>query len=192
MAEPAAHEGGEISSRLVSRLIEELWRPGEASPAPEVFALLDAARDPRILPLIRRSKLDYRCLFLGDVHPALARTAPYLVHLARRSRLTRELLRLGWGNAWGIFVRSPAILQDLRRHFRGLLRVRDEAGKVFFFRFYDPRVLRIYLPTCNREELRAVFGPVERYLLETDDSASLSAFSLVRAQLRRDLMRLEP
>ena len=52
------------------------------------------------------------------------------------------------------------------RHFRQFLRVRDEAGREFFFRFYDPRVLRVYLPTCNSEELRTFFGPVELFSME--------------------------
>lgn len=34
------------------------------------------------------------------------------------------------------------------------------------FRFYDPRVLRLYLPSCTTEELDRVFGSVERFILE--------------------------
>ncbi len=39
------------------------------------------------------------------------------------------------------------------------------------FRYYDPRVLRVYLPTCLAPELRTVFGPVRRFLLESEDPA---------------------
>jgi hypothetical protein len=28
------------------------------------------------------------------------------------------------------------------------------------FRYYDPRVLRVYLPSCRPSELETVFGPV--------------------------------
>ena len=39
------------------------------------------------------------------------------------------------------------------------------------FRYYDPRVLRAYLPTCNSEELRTVFGPIECFRTEDQNDA---------------------
>ncbi|MFY2558205.1 hypothetical protein ACN469_11275, partial [Corallococcus terminator] len=43
---------------------------------------------------------------------------------------------------------------------------------------YDPRVLRTYLPTCNAEELRFVFGPIRSFLMEDEDGSMLLRFSL--------------
>jgi hypothetical protein len=46
------------------------------------------------------------------------------------------------------------------------------------FRFYDPRVLRIFLPTCNAQEVFQFFGPVvNSYLAENDDANILLQFS---------------
>jgi hypothetical protein len=39
----------------------------------------------------------------------------------------------------------------MARRRRRFLRVKDEDGLVF--RFYDPRVMRVYLPTCAAGEL---------------------------------------
>jgi hypothetical protein len=61
----------------------------------------------------------------------------------------------------------------MRQHLRRLLTVYDEKGKPLLFRFYDPRVMRVYLPTCNSEELTAIFGPVASYILE-DESSKIS------------------
>jgi len=169
-------------------VIHRLWR-GEGSP-PEVCALLDAARDPRIHPLIRRSHLDFRCLYQGAVPPVLAAAAPYLVSLSPGAAFTREVIELGWGKSWGVFLRSPAILQDLVRHFRRFLRVRNEAGRVLFFRFYDPRVLRLYLPTCTRDELCTFFGPVERFSLESGEEDSMLELSRDREALARRIVYL--
>lgn len=174
------------------RVIEMLWRPGDGSDEVTVYALLDGARDPRIYDLVRLSKLDYRCLFLGKLAPQLARAAPYLVMLGRKSALTRQVIEEGWGESWGIFVRSPAILQDLRRHFRQFLQVEDETGKKFFFRFWDPRVLRMYLPTCIPIELRALFGPVERYCMEGEDPGELLEFELDDLELKQQAVPLTP
>jgi hypothetical protein len=79
---------------------------------------------------------------------------------------SRDLLAHSWGESWGIYVVSGAQLSDLQRHFRRFLRVQDESGKTLIFRYYDPRVLRPYLPTCTPAELQTVFGPVTRFVLE--------------------------
>lgn len=174
----------------VDHVIERLWRPDAPGGKPEVCVLLDAARDPRIYPLIRRCRLDFRCLYQGELHPALAAAAPYVVNLAPRSVFTRELIEAGWGGSWGIFLRSPAILQELVRHFRQFLTVKDEAGKVFFFRFYDPRVLRVYLPTCNAADVRSLFGPVELFSLEGEEEDTMIELSHNKGELRRRIVYL--
>lgn len=169
----------------VDHVLDRLWRPDAGGGSPEVHLLLDGARDEHVLPLIRRNWIDHRCLLRGRLAPELAAVAPYLVSLGPRSTVTRAMVAKGWGQSWGIFLRSPAILQDLVRHFRRFLRVHDEAGREFFFRFYDPRVLRVYLPTCTSEELRAFFGPVELFSMEGEEEDTMVEMSLKAGALER-------
>jgi hypothetical protein len=105
--------------------------------------------------------------------------APYLVELDPANPSTGRLLDLAWGNSWGIFLRVDGDGDGgrLRHHLRGFLRVRTEAGKKLVFRYYDPRVLRAYLPTCTQSELRGVFGPVRSFIAEAEDPGTLIAFS---------------
>jgi len=152
-----------------------LAEPGEHG-ARRLFAILDGARDEQIVPMIRAAGVEARCLFDGELAPALAAAAPYLVALDPAAAFTRGLLARGWGEAWGVLLVASAGLEPLRRHFRQFLRVRDEDGRHLLFRYYDPRVLRLYLPTCTSEELAQVFGPVAAFLLEDSDGG---------AQLRR-------
>jgi hypothetical protein len=88
------------------------------------------------------------------------------------------ILDNGWGDSWGIFMTSSDSLENLRRHFRHFLLVQDEDGKELYFRFYDPRVLRVYLLTCTVEEARQFFGPVDSFLVENEDAQELLRFSL--------------
>ena len=83
-------------------------------------------------------------------------------HFRRRkaSRVKRAFDRM--------IVLAPADLRTMRNHFRKLLTVYDPNGKPLLFRYYDPRVLRVYLPTCNAEELATIFGPINSYLLEDE------------------------
>ncbi len=83
------------------------------------------------------------------------------------------LHRAGRGAAWGIFLTAYAEIEQVRRHFRRLLRVRTEGGETLLFRFYDPRVLRQYLPTCISSELQEMYGPVEQYLYEGEERGTM-------------------
>jgi hypothetical protein len=154
-------------------IIEQLWQTPPGEPAGEVYAILDAARDERIYPRVLECGLEYCSLYRGDQAEELAEVAPYLVHLQPDAPFTTWLIENGWGESWGIFVRAAASLAELRRHFRRFLMVYDPDGKPLYFRYYDPRVLRVYLPTCNAEELSTLFGPLSRYLVESDDATVL-------------------
>jgi hypothetical protein len=68
-----------------------------------------------------------------------------------------------------VFFRSETSMKNLRTHLRGFLRVTDERGRKLIFRYYDPRVLRVYLPTCNKNELRTIFGPIDQFAMEAED-----------------------
>lgn len=163
-----------MNATVVDHAIAALWPPGAASSA-TVWAILDGARDERIYPALQASRLDHISLYAGKLPDALKRAAPYLVELAAGYKFTRPLLEMGWGKSWGIFLRTRDP-QNLRHHLRGLLRVQDEAGRRMVFRYYDPRVLRAYLPTCEVAELKTVFGPISSYITEADHGRSLVEF----------------
>lgn len=140
------------------------------------YALLDAARDEQIYPSLLTADCNWASLYRGDAAARMAEVAPYLVELDRDSLFTRWLLRHGWGKSWGIFMNAIAGLEVLRGHFRKFVMVQLPDGRSVYFRFYDPRVLRAYLPTCTDEEIKAIFGPVERYSMENDDGTLLLTF----------------
>jgi hypothetical protein len=124
--------------------------------------IVDCARDPqRIFPFLLDSHLEHACLYSGTLAPALEMAAPYLVQLYSDEVQTKRLIELSWGNYWGVFLKSNTTMNRLRRHLRGFLVVQDPGGRRLLFRYYDPRVLRAYLPTCNADELKTVFGPIE-------------------------------
>jgi hypothetical protein len=52
------------------------------------------------------------------------------------------------------------------------------------FRFYDPRVLRAFLPVCKSSELVQFFGPVAAFHCQTEEPGSVVSFTLEREQLR--------
>jgi len=163
-----------MDAALLERIIETIW-PSDQPPGPSVWAILDAARDERVYSALQSSRLEYVSLYAGKLPDALLRAAPYLVELAPSYSFTRPLLKMGWGNSWGVFMRVKDA-RNLRHHLRGFLRVQDESGRSLVFRYYDPRVLRVYLPTCEKSELATVFGPIGSFLVEGDRGESLIEF----------------
>jgi len=149
-----------------------------------LFGLLDAARDPGVLQLLRTHSDVHYSLYDGADGEKLDDVAPYLVQLSSRSPVTETLVREHWGKSWGIFVWALTDFKELRRHLRRFLLVHDPRGKVLYFRFYDPRVLRVFLPTCTSQETGDFFGPMSGLLLEGPDPTKTWVCTNDRGSLR--------
>jgi hypothetical protein len=178
------------SRELVGKLKKILWPDDSLRPV-NVWAILDTAKDPRVFGLASRCYLDKCCLYAGDLSPELERAAPWLIQVSPRDSITESLLEQGWGHAWGIFLQSDDSMASLRRHLRRLLRVKDQNGRHYLFRYYDPRVLRVYLPASRADELDGVFGSsIIRFRMEAEDPACVVSFELDSGGgLKQDVVR---
>jgi len=166
-----------------------LW-PARAPRWSKICAVVDCARDERIFTAVEASRLDKCCLYAGRLPWVLVRAAPHLVVLEAEDRFTRLLIDEGWGNSWGVYFRTEVPMMEVRRHLRTFLRVKDERGRILIFRWYDPRVLRRYLPTCTAYELEAVFGPIERFYCESEDGGALFEYEMEDGRLRERVHEL--
>jgi len=147
---------------------------GEFQP---LFAILDAARDIRILALLLHHKEQCQSLYEGVEGAQLAQVAPYLVRLQKDSRLLEALVKEGWSKSWGVYLTSASDFLELRRHLRHFLQVKLPDGEQVYFRFYDPRVMRVFLPSCTAEETMQFFGPIKRYVMESEEPDKLWEFT---------------
>jgi hypothetical protein len=154
--------------------------------AQPLFAVLDAARDEQVLELLRSSGEEFQSLYEGAPAEELETAAPYLVRLPSGSKLLQALATQGWGRSWGVFLTSPQPFKDVRKHLRRFLKVESE-GEEYLFRFYDPRVLRVFLPVCDAQETSQFFGPVERFLMEAKDPALLIGYAATPQGAREQL-----
>lgn len=168
LLEPVVHS---VSPRLPVPEVAEILRslPGRR------YALLDAARGPRVLRCLQTDERS-QTLYEGAPAEDLADVAPYLVELDERSLVLDHWIANGWGDSWGMLLTADVMFQDLRRHLRHFLRVQLEGGSIVFFRFYDPRVMRIFLPTCDAQQLGELFGPVRAFLMEGEERGQALVF----------------
>ena len=155
------------SAQSVAHMLFENLQDGEA-----VFAVLDGASVPDLLDhlYVEEDPPQFQCLYRGELEPDVAEVAPYLVRLQVGTAFAEWVLGSGWGQHWGIFLIAGSSLNSLRQHFSAFVIVHDPEGKPMRFRFYDPRVFRVYLPTCSQDELKTIFGPIRSYLVEGEDS----------------------
>jgi hypothetical protein len=138
------------------------------------YVLLDPARDSRIVSLTRGELV--RCLYRGDLPADLRNAAPHLMRAFPGNEPTERFFNQGWHDAWGVVLAYTGPMKALYKHLRQFLRAHTEDGRALAFRYYDPRVLRVYLPTCTPEEMERFFGPIEAFAVEDEAKDSFQVF----------------
>lgn len=128
-----------------------------------------------------------RMLFRGAAAESMAEVAPYFVAVDMNSNFL-----LNWaervGRNVGVLFVSAGKVRDTFRHLREIFLVESESGQEYFFRYYDPRVLRTYLPTCKGKAATDFFGPVTAYFAEAETTSSIEKFCLADGAVRRTVI----
>jgi hypothetical protein len=150
-----------------------------------LYCVLDGASVPKLPMRLYETQAKNVCLFSGDLEPDMLYVAPYLVRLVPHNGLTDWVLENAFGKHWGIFVHSLAAMPEMRKHFRNLVNVMDDQANSMVFRFYDPRVITKFLPTCTPEELAAFFGEVQTFFEEDATTQKLMSFQLKDGSLKQ-------
>ena len=147
-----------------------------------LHVLLDAAHGDLVLKQLASvceevGDLEYEVLGPGRMNEELFSRSAFLVPCPTDSELPRWLCTEGLGKGYGVLMTSEASTSELAAHLQPLTEVQDEQGRALLFRFYDPRVLRVYLPTCTPWELRRFYGPVKGIWAEAPGGEGLVAFT---------------
>jgi Domain of unknown function (DUF4123) len=133
------------------------------------FILFDAARAEYNLNKALELGSAHRSFYKGRSEEELAAVAPYLFETGTDSSLVTWYIGEGWGKSWGTLLLSDSGFDEVYAHFRTFLFVRTEAGKELYFRFYDPRVLKIFLNSCDRQQILEFFGSVLSFFVESEN-----------------------
>jgi len=154
------------------------------------FILLDAARMNEAMDEAKKLNPTYESLYKTKEDELLQSVAPYLFKLNTQGEFNNYFFDNGWGDNWGVLVSSNISFEEMHKHFRRFLMVKTEDGVELYFRFYDPRVLRIFLPTCDMKQLAEFFGPVQSFLLEDEDPRYGIKFWLQNGELQSKKIHL--
>lgn len=144
-----------------------------------LFGVVDAARDKELAYIASAAfGCKTRWLF-RDAGAHMLAVAPYLVPVPYSP--TYPFVGCGYLNLWaarlgtsaGIFIVSNVYDRLLHSHLQRCFQVTSPAGDASYFRFYDPRVLRAFLPTCSAAEVDAFLGPIDCLIVESQKSDQL-------------------
>jgi len=137
-----------------------------------LYAITDGAYSAPLIAYIEKTAPD--CLVpLLHPHPTIDATAiPQLIRVTEQ--ILQTILAAGDRAPWGVFAMSKADPETLRLHFRRFLVVQLPDGEHWYFRFYDPRLLPVYVSKCNEWELEKFFGPVRGFGLPATTESSIS------------------
>lgn len=129
----------------------------------KLYAILDACDEPDVPGKVADlGPGRVKCLYRAAEDPETLAVAPYLAHFQEED--VDWVSRTLWGRFWGIFaVVLDSNIKALRAHFRKFLTVQLEGEGAAHFRYYDPRVLETFLPTCDGKQLEKFYGPVDAY-----------------------------
>ena len=141
----------------------------------ELYAIVDAAQDDKLHDLVFAA-LFPNCLFATDTVSPVGRAAPYMVPVQHAERLMNEWRARGRGRNWGVFVRADIPIPRLLQRLRILNLATLPDGRTVLFRWWDPRVLRVFLPTCSGEQLAPFFDGPQAFLCEAETGEALLGF----------------
>jgi len=153
-----------------------------------LYAVVDLARAPELNDHVQRLMPNQaQCLYQGRLDPQVARHCPHLVELAPRDPLTVLWSRQGWGDAWGLWLESAAGFRSVWRRLRHFTQavLPDGSGPVLF-RFWDPRVMRVYMPLVEADQLPEWFKDIDAYMVETEDGQGTLRWNLEGGALKTE------
>lgn len=149
---------------------------GEPLPELKCYFILDANKHKLLEPESFHCRIEN--LFQGEFAEITKEIGPYLVEVIPSPDYKAEselmglfsdegaMTRFNWHEELGIFIHSRYDFDTVLHHLRHFPVMKDENGKWFFFRFYDPKVLRNYLDVIatSPEKLNKFFGYEKRII----------------------------
>lgn len=137
------------------------------TPPLNAYLLLDASISPDIPICVEAFPEQARCLFDGAAFEDLAEVGPWLVELRRYGSAWDWYVADGYGHNWGIIVHTRLPLMKLKTQLKKFIKIQDEEGQTYFFKFYRPQHLNAYLPSFDDDQRSRFLRGVDAMWAET-------------------------
>jgi Domain of unknown function (DUF4123) len=134
------------------------------------YIVLDAAVLETDLLIAETLNSNNRCLYDENSLNYFRFVAPYLFTYKLNQEFSTWLIAKWATKGVGISLYSWATFDQVYEHLKSHLYVKTEQNEDLYFRFYDPRCLRIFLRSCNQLQIIEFFGPIKFFYLEDQDA----------------------
>lgn len=163
-----------MTHTVQSQLEAAICSPSEGVSG-DVYAVLDGAVVKQLPDYFEDRDAPFACLFPGETDPLVLTRAPWLVRIEQGGEIMAWILQEGWARNWGMFAVVPheTPFDAVLDHFRKFLQVRLPDERLVFFRFYDPRVQRLFLPSCDAAQAAECFALPIAWTCESDGGDAL-------------------
>lgn len=131
------------------------------------YVILDAAKMLLEMETAKELTKQHVCLYKGKKATKFGGVAPWLFVYKENGPLAKWLYKNSKKQSWGVYLYTEKPYEELYEHLRKFLLVKTEDNKEKYFRYYDPRVLNVFLPTCEPTQFQDFFGPIKAYFAET-------------------------
>ena len=118
-------------------------------------------------------------LLARDSPRQLLEVSPWLVQLSKAPQIADALETFDAEDPWGFYVYASIDLISLRQRLRRLNMARlPGEDREFLFRYWDPRVMKVFLEIATEHQLNNIFEWIDRI------EGSPGTFSMDRSDLK--------
>jgi hypothetical protein len=128
----------------------------------QAYLLLDGAQIDNLSERLENTQ--FQSLYQHTAYSELADIGPILVPLSPNCPLAHIFAR-EWSATAGIWLESEVDEASVLEHLRSLIHVRVEGGATVLFRYYDPRITRLWLTGLEPQARDRLMGPIRLILL---------------------------
>lgn len=135
------------------------------------YLLLDGAQIDNVMTQLYQLEDSpaFHQLYQGTCYEELADLGPLLIRLRPGGRLEQHFAE-HWQAKAGLWLESDACESELVEHLRSLVHVGVSSDTTVLLRFYDPRIMRHWLPDLAADERDRLMGPVSSIRLPATEA----------------------
>ena len=134
------------------------------------YLLLDGAQIDNLMQTLYQLEPtpEFHWLYEGTRFAELTDAGPVLVATQPDSLLSQHFEK-HWSTTAGVTLNSHAPVDKLIQHLTSLVHVGVHGGVNVLFRYYDPRILYLWLMDMSDRQRNSVLGPVAQFRLWSSD-----------------------
>lgn len=128
------------------------------------YAVIDLASAPSLRPMVSTMTSPLaETLFDSKFPRELLQVGPWLVRLSKAPEVDNALTGMAADVPWGYYIHSTSEIVGLRQSLRrlNLVRLPDSSQEVLF-RYWDPRVMDVYLRVMTQHQRTRFFEFIDR------------------------------